>query len=87
MPRYFFNIHDGASIPDAEGTELDDISKAKNEAVRLAGRLLSDNPAQFLNGEHWRLEVCNEVGLIMFTLDFLATNAPVLGESGRGRKS
>jgi hypothetical protein len=32
MPRYFFNIQDGADFPDKEGTELPDM-----KAVRTRG--------------------------------------------------
>jgi hypothetical protein len=45
MARYFFNLHDGVSIPDTVGSEHPDIKSARREAVesiadRLKGQLL-----------------------------------------------
>lgn len=42
MPRYFFNVHDGRSAPDREGTELPDTEIARAQAVRLSGEILPD---------------------------------------------
>jgi hypothetical protein len=45
MPRYFFNLHDGTSLPDTVGSEHPDLLSARSEAVetigvRLKGTLL-----------------------------------------------
>lgn len=74
MPRYHFNVHDGADIPDRDGTELASVSVARVEAVKLAGRLLMDEPARFWDGSDWHLEVTDERGHILFRLDFAAKN-------------
>jgi hypothetical protein len=47
VPVYDFNVHDGLGIPDSDGTELADLRSARIEAVRLAGRLLMDQPEAF----------------------------------------
>jgi hypothetical protein len=78
VPIFHFNVRDGSEIPDPEGTELPDIRSARNEAVKLAGRLLLDEPDKFWEGSEWHVEVTDDAGLILFRLDFTATEAPVL---------
>jgi hypothetical protein len=73
MPRYFFNVHDGQTILDREGTELADIAEARVDAVDLAGRSIHELGDKFwLTAEDWRLEVADETGKVLFTLTFSA---------------
>jgi hypothetical protein len=76
VPRYFFHVHDGAELPDEDGTELPDLASARNEAVRLAGASLKDHAQAFWNEEQWSIDVTDEDGLMLFSLTFFATNAP-----------
>lgn len=78
MPRFHFNIHDGKSILDEEGTVLPDWQTARIEAVRLAGRILQDEAQSIALGEDWRIEVTDDAGLILFQMTFLVVEAPVL---------
>jgi hypothetical protein len=79
MPVYHFNVRDGANIPDPEGTELPDLRSARVEAVRLAGRLLMDEPESFWEGSDWHVEVTDNRGIALFRLDFRASEAaPVM---------
>jgi hypothetical protein len=57
MPVYHFNVRDGSNIPDADGTDLPNISSARLEAVKLAGRLLLDRLGTFWEGSDWHVEV------------------------------
>ena len=75
MPIYHFNVRDGSNIPDPDGTELLNLRAARVEAVKLAGRLLLDEPDTFWEGSDWHVEVTNDRGLILFRLDFMATEA------------
>ena len=70
MPRYFFQIHDGCSVRDSEGTELPDIYVAQGEAVRLSGAVLRDLAAKFWDEKDWKLEVTDELGQTLFILTF-----------------
>ena len=72
MPRYFFNIMDGYSDLDEEGTDLRDIYTAQTEAIRLSGEVLRDTGAKFWNGTEWRLEVVDDSGRVLFILHFSA---------------
>jgi hypothetical protein len=75
VPIYHFNVRDGSNIPDPDGTELPNLKAARVEAVKLAGRLLLDEPDTFWEGSDWHVEVTNDRGLILFRLDFMATEA------------
>ncbi|WP_338663647.1 hypothetical protein VQH23_00470 [Pararoseomonas sp. SCSIO 73927] len=78
MTRYFFHVRDGQALPDRIGTVLPSLVAAKQHAVHLTGQLLKDDTGAFWNGEEWHMEVVDEAGLVLFTLDFIATEAPVM---------
>ncbi|GJD96606.1 DUF6894 family protein [Methylobacterium iners] len=84
MPRYFFNVHDGRSKLDTEGTELPDWQTARREAVRLASGILRDEADRLSFGEEWRLEVTDSRGLILFQLDFCFTEAAAVRSYASG---
>lgn len=72
MPRYFFNITDGHTTLDSEGTVLSDIYTAQAEAIKTAGEILRDMGAKFWNGTEWQLEVTDENFQVLFVLRFSA---------------
>ncbi|HEY8571366.1 DUF6894 family protein [Phenylobacterium sp.] len=75
MPRYHFNLEDGESVLDPEGTELPNLTVARSEAVRMAGRLLEDNPASIWAQGDWRMVVTDDAGVVLFTLSIAAMEA------------
>ena len=77
MPHYFFNIDDGQPQPDPEGVELDNLSVAKCEAVKLAGNMICDAAEQFWDRAEWTMTVTDERGLTLFVLNIVGTDAPV----------
>ena len=72
MPRYFFNLYDGYTSLDEDGTELPDFYTAQAEAIRMSGEILRDMGAKFWNGTEWRLEVADAGGRVLFILRFSA---------------
>ena len=78
MPRFFFHVHDGVSILDREGVELDDWRAAQIEAIRLAGTIVAGNASRLQLGEDWALEVTNADGLVLFRLDFSISEGPAI---------
>ncbi len=76
MPRFHFNVHDGHSTPDPDGSDLPNLTTARAEAVKLAGTLISEEGAAFWNGEGWRMDVTDDDGLLLFKLHFIATVHP-----------
>ena len=69
MPRYFFNIHDGDDIPDAEGTVLPGAEKARSQAVFAAGVMLRDLHRRVWQDPDWRMRVTDEHGATVCTLN------------------
>jgi hypothetical protein len=81
MPRYHFNVHDGAPMLDAEGTELPDWQAARLEAIRRASDILKHEADRIALGEDWRIEVTDRTGLILFQMTFLVIESPVMRRS------
>jgi hypothetical protein len=78
MPRYHFNVYDGVEMLDKVGVELPDSKYARREAIRYAGSILEGGSSKDSLGSEWRMEVTNNVGLILFRLDFQVTDAPAV---------
>ncbi|MDB5700803.1 MAG: hypothetical protein JWL66_1002 [Sphingomonadales bacterium] len=57
---------------DAEGIELPDLNAAREEAVLLSGGLLSEHGKQFWKDEKWKMDVTDEAGVVLFSLQFVA---------------
>lgn len=76
MSLFFFNVFDGHSATDTEGTELPNRQSARREAIRLAGHVLYDEADRFFPDEDWRLEVTDTAGRLVLALDLFLTEAP-----------
>jgi hypothetical protein len=68
MPRYFFNLNNGCILTDQEGEELPGIAVARDEAIRMAGRILRNEGQKVLGGTEWRMEVFDGARQIVFRL-------------------
>lgn len=84
MPRYHFNVHDGVSQIDEDGTELADVATARSEALVLAGEIIRDAGRRADRGEEWRVEVTDHAGLALFIMDFVVSTSPAALPAGRG---
>lgn len=80
LQRFHFNVYDGISSLDLDGTELRDRDEARREAIRLSGALLEEESERLRLGEEWYMEVTDDVGLVLFRLGFVVTEAPSLLE-------
>ena len=81
MPRFHFNINDER---DDEGSELDTLAEAKCAAIKLAGRTICEDAAVFWDRMEWGMTVSDEMGLTLFQLGIIGTEAPVIqGHSSR----
>ena len=69
-PRYFFHIHHADSVVDEVGTELPDIDAARAGAASLAHRLLFDDVERFWSTTNWSIEVKDETGSTLLSLQF-----------------
>ncbi len=66
MPRYFFNVMDGKSYPDTEGTELPDLEAARGEAFRTLGDIIKHKET-WQSGE-WQIDIADASGQSLLTL-------------------
>jgi len=78
MARYFFHIEDGIIAQDEDGIELETLTDAKCEAVKLAGQHICDAAGTFWDKKEWRLTATDGNGLTLFALEFIGTEAPVI---------
>lgn len=86
MPQYHFNVA-GDPSSDTEGTELKDVAEAKCEAVKLAGRLICEQPGDFWGGHDWKLTVSDDSGMILFSLHVIGVDAPTTAFYGAPSKA
>lgn len=78
MPRFYFNVYDGVTILDEEGTEFPTWKEARLGAIQAVGEILKNSPERIALGEDWRMEVTDETGLVLFRLDFLVMESPAM---------
>jgi hypothetical protein len=83
MPRYFFNVIDGRSIIDNQGSELAGLKEARVEAIQLAGAILRDEGDTFWNGEEWHMDVTDASGQSVLKLRFSADDQGIAPENER----
>lgn len=69
--RYHFAINDGhVTSPDVEGIDLADHQSAMAEALDDAREILSDSDRQGLCRRHWRVDVTDDTGAVLFSVPF-----------------
>jgi hypothetical protein len=78
MARFYFDVHDGISSIDDEGTELPSVREARLQAAGMAGTILSDTAAYFLEQGDLRVSVRNEGGQVLLTISMLAVDTPAV---------
>jgi hypothetical protein len=73
MPRYFFNVRYGEeSYQDEVGEELTDNIAAWHEATASAGQSIRDLDGRLTPGSAWCLEVVNESGSTIYSIEVKA---------------
>jgi hypothetical protein len=82
VSRYYFNVKDGKTILDDEGTELPSLEAARKAAIEHSGEILKDGAGDSLwTGQPWRLWVTDAPaggGKTLFTLKFSAVEGEEL---------
>lgn len=76
MPKFFFNLQDG--VPDREGVELPDVATAKIVAVQTACAIVSQNAPDIIERGECQMTVCDEQGLVLFSVTLFLTEAPAV---------
>jgi GTP-dependent phosphoenolpyruvate carboxykinase len=85
MPRYFFNVIDGCSIIDNQGSELASLKEARVEAIQLASAILRDEGDTFWNGQEWHMNVTDASGQSVLKLHFSAEDQGTTSEGDKIR--
>jgi hypothetical protein len=68
MPLYYFDINDsGRDLPDAEGTELADLTHARAEALRMLGDV-AKNELPNSDRSGFAIAICSESGKPLLTV-------------------
>jgi hypothetical protein len=79
--KYFFDTQDGAAGADAEGVELPDMARARVEAIRYAGAVMSHEPDVLWDGRDFHVFVSDATGLLLFDVCCQVNNAPAAGDT------
>lgn len=72
MTRYFFNLHDGISLPDTVGSEHPDLLSARSEAVETIAERLKGALLKKADISSWLMNVTDEHGFTVMVLSFSA---------------
>ncbi len=75
MSEYQFHVDDRAEVHTFDAGNMAD---AKCEAMKIAGRTLSEGAALFWDKASWSMTVANDRGLTLFRLEISATEAPAM---------
>ena len=78
VPRYHFNVYDGVSSLDSDGTELPDWRAARIAAIRFAGEILRDDADRIDLGQDWWIEVTDHTGLVLLRMALHVAEAATL---------
>jgi len=84
MPRFHFHS-DGQR--DVDGTEVANLQEAKCEAIRMAGRIICEEAAEFWDSAEWTMTVTDDRGLTQFQLQIIGTEAPSIRSSSSVRRA
>lgn len=76
VTTYHFQVRTESHVSSSEIAELDGLEAARIEAARRIGKLLNEHARQIWAGEDWRMDVTDATGLILFTIQVSATDAP-----------
>ena len=72
MPRYYFDLVDGTTVPDASGQILRNELLAAEVADKLAGDIYKIRPE--LRGKHFAISVRNEEGEEIHRADVVSSD-------------
>lgn len=79
MARYFFDLEDGQSDPDVEGTQISSLRSVRTAAVEMLGQVLRDRSQTFWDKPDLMLTVRSDDDLILMRLTVFGTLAPASG--------
>jgi hypothetical protein len=85
VARYHFQVRTESHVALTETADLQGAHEARVEAARRIGVLLHDHAHQLWADEEWRMDVTDERGLILFTIQVSTMDcAATLGSKRTG---
>lgn len=81
MSRYFFHLTHSAEIRDETGVELENLHSAKCHAVKMIADTLCEQPEKFWESETYRVNVSDNKGLMLLSVEMVSFLAPVLTQA------
>lgn len=87
MNRYYFDIEDGRTSRDEDGTDLPDLDGARVAAVELFGTALRDKGSTFWDRCELGLTVRNESDLVLMRLTVFGTLSPAIWNASKEASS
>ena len=75
MARYHFTLSDSTISLDPEGTELESLATAQNEAIIYAAESLKERSSSVLADGSLEVRVTDDDGLNLFQVKVIVTNA------------
>lgn len=78
MSMFHFRVQDGSVGPDPEPMELPSYKAARGQIVTMVGDMLSDADGAFWTKGYWQMDVTDERGLILCSLQVNGVEAPAV---------
>jgi hypothetical protein len=73
MARYFFNIRNGADIPDTVGSEHPDLASVREEALQATAELIKGRLLANSDADAWIVQVTDDTGFTVMVLSLSAS--------------
>jgi len=78
MPRFHFQVRTETHVMLSEVVELPKADDARLEASRRVGELLKVHAGKIWEDQDWRMDVTDDVGLILFVLQITAVRSAAM---------
>ena len=79
MSSFIFQVEGGPK----QAAQAESLADAKCKAVRYAGQIICDRANQFWDTADFKMSVTDDEGLVLFTLQFVGTEAPAIRQVAR----
>ena len=77
MARYYFHAEGAELYPDEQGSEVGDMDAVQLKAAHALGELLKEKAEEFWS-DGLKVQVADEAGLSLFSLEVVTTFSPAL---------
>lgn len=74
MPRYRIELRTETRVWETQSVESSDLTILRIEVAKFVGELLRNHAGQIWADEEWRVDVTDELGLILYVMEIKASN-------------